>query len=66
LWPLFRRKALLTRLDAVPNWQKATIARWATKALATGAYVVSDRLATFAAVKDAGFTHEPIIVNGTG
>ncbi len=59
-------KALLTRLDVVPNWQKPTIARWATQALAAGTHVVSDGLATFAAVKDAGFTHEPVIVNSTG
>lgn len=59
-------KALLTRLDVVPNWQKSTIACWAAKALSAGTHVVSDGLATFAAVKDAGFTHEPIIVNGTG
>ncbi len=59
-------KALLTRLDVVPNWQKPTIAHWATRALATGTHVVSDGLATFAAVKDAGFTHEPVIVNSTG
>jgi ribosomal protein L37AE/L43A len=59
-------KALLTRLDVVPNWQKSTIKRWAAKALAAGTHVVSDGLATFAAVKDAGFTHEPIIVNRTG
>jgi transposase-like protein len=59
-------KALLTRLDVVPNWQKTTIANWALKALAPDTHVVSDGLATFAAVKDVGFTHEPIIVNGTG
>lgn len=59
-------KALLARLDVVPNWQKPTIARWATKALQTGTHVVSDGLATFAAVKDAGFTHEPVVVNSTG
>ena len=64
--PTATGKALLTRLDVVPNWKKLTIARWATKALATNTHVVSDGLATFAAVKDAGFTHEPIIVNGTG
>lgn len=59
-------KAVLTRLDVVPNWRKPTIARWATRALVAGTHVVSDGLATFAAVKDAGFTHEPIVVNGTG
>ncbi|WP_271007618.1 IS1595 family transposase [Paucibacter sp. B51] len=59
-------KAVLTRLDVVPNWQKLTIARWASKALAAGTHVVSDGLSTFAAVKGAGFTHEPIIVNSTG
>lgn len=59
-------KALFTRLDVVPNWQKPTIASWASKALAAGTHVVSDGLATFAAVKDAGFTHEPVVVNGTG
>jgi ribosomal protein L37AE/L43A len=59
-------KALLTRLDVVPNWRKPTIARWAARALAAGTHVVSDGLATFAAVKDAGFTHEPIVVNGSG
>lgn len=59
-------KALLTRLDVVPNWQKTTIANWAQMALAPRTHVVSDGLATFAAVKDVGFTHEPVIVNGTG
>jgi transposase-like protein len=59
-------KAVLTRLDVVPNWQKTTIARWAVKALAVGTHVVSDGLATFAAVKDVGFTHEPIVVGSTG
>lgn len=59
-------KALLTRLDVVPNWQKSTIARWAAKALSAGTHVVSDGLATFTAVKDAGFTHEPVIVSSTG
>jgi len=56
-------KALLTRLDVVPNWQKSTIKHGATKARAARKQVVSDGLATFAAVKDAGLTHDPIIVN---
>ena len=58
-------KALLTRLGVVPNWRQPTIARWAVKALAVGTHGVSDGLATFAAVKDVGFTHEPI-VHGNG
>lgn len=50
----------------VPNWQKTTIAKWALKALEADTHVVSDGLATFAAVKEAGFTHEPIVVGSTG
>ena len=59
-------KAIYTRLDVVPNWQKTTIARWAAKALAPDTHVVSDGLATFAAVKEVGFTHEPVVVNSSG
>jgi ribosomal protein L37AE/L43A len=59
-------KAIYTRLDVVPNWQKTTIAKWARKALAAETHVISDGLATFAAVKDAGFTHEPVVVGSTG
>jgi hypothetical protein len=59
-------KAIYTRLDVVPNWQKTTIARWAVKALAPDTHVVSDGLATFAAVKEVGFTHEPVVVNSSG
>jgi hypothetical protein len=58
-------KAVLMRLDVAPNWRKPTIARWAVKALAVGTHVVSDGLAAFTAVKDVGFTHEPI-VHGNG
>lgn len=50
----------------VPNWQKTTIAKWALKALEADTHVVSDGLATFAAIKEAGFTHEPIVVGSTG
>lgn len=59
-------KAIYTRLDVVPNWQKTTIAEWALKALAADTHAVSDGLATFAAVKEAGFAHEPIVVGSTG
>lgn len=56
----------LNFLSVVPNWQKPTIKRWAAKALAAETHVISDGLATFAPVKDAGLTHEPIVVNRTG
>jgi len=58
-------KSVLVRLDVVPNWTKLTMASWAVRALAAGTHVVSDGLAGFAAIKDAGFTQE-VIVHGRG
>lgn len=58
-------QAVQMRLDVVPDWKKITIAGWAARALKEGTHVVSDGLATFAAVKDVGFSHEPI-VHGIG
>lgn len=58
-------KALLTRLDVVPNWKLASMAAWAHTALKPATHVVSDGLSTFVAVTAAGVTHEAI-VHGTG
>lgn len=59
-------KAMLSRFDVLPDWTKKTIAAWAVKALAPQTHVVSDGLGSFPAVKDAGLTHEPIVVGGAG
>lgn len=40
--------------------------RGALKALVADTHVVTDGLATLAAVKEVGFTNEPVVVGSTG
>lgn len=54
-------QAIFTRLDVLPDWKVATVARWAVKALAPSAHVVSGGLYSFSGVKSANCSREPII-----
>jgi len=51
---------LTMRLDRVRGFRRREIGRWSRKHLAAGAHVRSDGLRCFAAVKQAGCTHEPL------
>jgi hypothetical protein len=55
---------LRTRLTPVPSFSHKAIAGWAKATLAPGSIVVSDGLACFAAVTDAGCAHHPTVVAG--
>jgi ribosomal protein L37AE/L43A len=58
-------RAVIIRLDVLPDWKVPTVARWAVKALASNTHVVSDGLSSFVGVKSANCSHEAII-HGTG
>ena len=58
-------RAVVTRLDVLPDWKVPTVARWAVKVLASNTHVVSDGLSSFVGVKSANCSHEAII-HGTG
>jgi len=57
-------KPLTMRMDRVRGFRSREIDRWSRKHLAAGAHVRSDGLACFAAVGQAGFTHEPLVTSG--
>jgi transposase-like protein len=52
------------KLAPVPGFTRQAVARWASTDLSPGARVVSDGLACFAGVTEAGCLHQPIIVGG--
>jgi hypothetical protein len=49
-------------MTPVPGFTRKAIADWAHAALRPGGVVISDGLACFAGVTDAGCQHQPIIV----
>lgn len=55
---------LKMRMDRVKGFRSREIGRWGRKHLAAGTHVRSDGLACFAAVGDAGCTHEPLVTSG--
>jgi len=55
---------LRAKLSAVPGFTLKAIAAWASSHLSPGSCVVSDGLACFTAVGEAGCQHRPIIVGG--
>ena len=57
-------KPLTMRMDRVNGFRRREIGRWSRKHLASGAHVRSDGLACFAAVQQAGCTHEALLTNG--
>lgn len=57
-------KPLTMRMDPVRGFRSREIGRWSRKHLAAGAHVRSDGLACFAAVGQAGCTHEPLVTSG--
>jgi ribosomal protein L37AE/L43A len=59
-------KPTAMRMDRVKGFRSGEIGRWSQKHLDAEAHVVSDGLACFAAVADAGCTHEPLITSGPG
>jgi hypothetical protein len=55
---------LRTKLTPVPGFSLKAIEQWAKTSLAPGSIVFSDSLACFAAVTQAGCTHQPTVVAG--
>jgi hypothetical protein len=55
---------LRAKFAQLPGFTRKAIAVWATEALCPGTTAVSDGLACFAGVTDAGCFHEPVIVGG--
>jgi hypothetical protein len=55
---------LRAKLAQVPGFTRKAIAQWAGAALSPGTIVLSDGLACFAGVTDAGCVHQPTIVGG--
>ncbi len=55
---------LRTKLTPVPGFTLKSIAEWAKNQLAPGSTVLSDGLACFSAVTEAGCAHQPTIVAG--
>ena len=51
-------------MTPVPGFTRKAIAAWAKDTLRPGCVVVSDGLACFAGVTDAGCQHRPIVVGG--
>ncbi len=52
------------KLTLVPGFTLTAIAEWAKSHLAPGSTVLSDGLACFSAVTDAGCVHQPTVVAG--
>lgn len=52
------------KLSAVKGFRKAEIAAWSQRYLAEGSIVISDGLACFHAVTEAGCTHDKIVCGG--
>jgi transposase-like protein len=57
-------KPLTMRMDRVRGFRSREIGRWARRHLAADAHVRSDGLACFAAVRQAGCTHEALVTSG--
>lgn len=57
-------KPLTMRMDWVRGFRSREIGRWARRHLAADAHVRSDGLACFAAVRQAGCTHEALVTSG--
>ena len=57
-------RPLKMRMDRVKGFRSRELGRWSLKHLAAGARVRSDGLACFAAVKEAGCVHEPLVTSG--
>jgi len=57
-------KPLTMRMDRVKGFRSREIGRWSRKHLAPEAHVRSDGLACFAAVRQAGCTHEALVTSG--
>lgn len=55
---------LRTKLTPVTGFTLQSIAQWAKNQLAAGSTVLSDGLACFSAVTEAGCTHQPTVVAG--
>ena len=55
---------LRAKLTRVPGFTLTAIAGWAKSNLAPGSMVLSDGLACFSAVTDAGCVHQPTVVAG--
>ena len=55
---------LYLKMAPVPGFTRKAIADWASTDLSPGCRVISDGLASFAGVTDAGCSHQPIIVGG--
>lgn len=53
---------MYAKMTPVPGFTSKAIADWAKAALSPGCLVVSDGLACFAGVTDAGCQHQPIVV----
>jgi transposase-like protein len=52
------------KLTPVPGFTLTAIANWATRCLSPGAQVLSDGLACFSAVTEAGCRHRAVVVGG--
>ena len=57
-------RPLRVRLTPVPGFTLKAVAAWAKEHLASGSTVLSDGLACFAAVAEAGCTHRPTVMAG--
>lgn len=57
-------KPLTMRMDRVRGFRRREIGRWSRKHLVAGAHVRTDGLSCFAAVEQAGCTHEPLVTGG--
>jgi len=55
---------IYAKMTPVPGFTRKAIAEWASDTLRPGCVVVSDGLACFAGVTDAGCQHNPIVVGG--
>lgn len=53
------------KLQVVSGFRKAELKKWATSHLAKGATVLSDGLACFVGIKNAGYQHSSIIVGNS-
>jgi ribosomal protein L37AE/L43A len=57
-------KPLTMRMDRVRGFRRRELGRWSRKHLAAGAHVHTDGLRCFAAVEQAGCTHQPLVTGG--
>jgi len=57
-------RPLRAKFSQLPGFTRKAIAAWASATLSPGSTVLSDGLACFAGVTDAGCTHQPTVVGG--